>query len=266
MDSSPDTLLLTNDLLIAIDVTGVFVMGIVGGALARRMHYDLVGFVVLGIISGLGGGLLRDLILNAGVPAAFNSSLYLTASLGGVAIAFVAQSEARFWRHATIILDCVAMGLWAAIGCAKSLGYGLDPLPAILLGVVSAVGGGVIRDVVVGRIPVVFGGPIYATAALLTSVLTWGIYATKLPGWTVIIAAAIGSLWAIISAWRSWSLPSAPDLSVTLSPTQLRALIRRAKREERARVAKETGAIPVVSLEHDALSDDAAAHPPAPHT
>lgn len=263
MNVTPDHLLLTNSFLLALDLTGVFVMGIVGGALARRLQFDAVGFSVLGIISGLGGGVIRDLVLDAGVPAAFDSPWYLTASLSGVALAYILHTESAFWRHTTTMLDCLALGLWAAIGTAKSIAYGLDPLPAIMLGLTTAVGGGVIRDVVVGRIPIVFGGgPLYATAAIITSVLTWLVYLFELPGSTVLGAALAGTAVAVTAQWRRWHLPHAPDLSVTLSPTQMRTLIRRVRKDERRRVALETGAIPVVATTHDDLATDAAQHPP----
>lgn len=263
MGTTADHLLLTNEFLLAFDLVGVFVMGIVGGALARRMQFDPVGFAVLGIISGLGGGIIRDLVLDAGPPAAFASPWYLTASLTGALIAFLVHSEAAVWRHTTIVLDCLALGLWAAIGTAKSIANGLDPLPAIMVGVTTAVGGGVIRDVVVGRIPIVFGGgPLYATAALITAVLTWFVYLFQVPGPTVLVAALVGTTVAIISQWRMWRLPSAPDLATTLSPSQMRALVRRVRKAERRRVAMETGAIPVVNFDNDDLAADAAAHPP----
>jgi hypothetical protein len=152
------------------------------------------------------------------------------------------------------------MGLWAATGTAKSLGYGLDVLPAILLGVTSAVGGGVIRDVLVGRIPAIFGGgPLYATGALVTAVLTWLVLALGLPSPTVLLAVAVGSLLAGVAAWRRWSLPAHQEWQVTMSATQLKRLVRRTRKDERERVALETGAVPVVDPGHDDLAEDFAA-------
>ncbi|MEU2416253.1 trimeric intracellular cation channel family protein [Brachybacterium paraconglomeratum] len=256
----PLELLVTNDFLRVLDLVGVFVMGVAAGAIASRLNFDAVGFAVIGIVAGLGGGLVRDLILDYGTPAAFDGPWYLTCALGGAMFTFVIHADGPWWRRLVTALDIAAMGLWAATGTAKSLGYGLDTLPAILLGVTSAVGGGVIRDVLVGRIPQVFGGgPLYATGAMVTAVLTWLVLALGLPSPTVLVAVAVGALLAGVAAWRRWSLPAHQEWQVTMSATQLKQLVRRTRKDERERVAQETGAIPVVDVDHDDLAEDAAA-------
>ena len=256
----PLELLITNDVLRVMDLLGVFVMGVAAGALASRLNFDAVGFGVIGITAGLGGGIVRDLVLDYGVPAAFSDPWYPTCALAGAAVAFLVPSDAAWWRRLVGVLDIAAMGLWAATGTAKSLGYGLDVLPAILLGITSAVGGGVIRDVLVGRIPAIFGGgPLYATGALVTAILTWVVVALGLPSPLVLVAVAIGSLLAAVAAWRRWSLPGHSEWQVTMSAAQFKRLVRRTRKDERERVARETGAIPVVDVHSDELATDAAA-------
>lgn len=253
----PLQLLVTNDLLRVLDLVGVFIMGVAAGAIAARLNFDVVGFAIIGITAGLGGGIVRDLILDFGVPAAFSSPWYLTCALAGSALSFLINAEGQWWRRLVTVLDIMAMGLWAATGTAKSLGYGLDALPAVLLGVASAVGGGVLRDVLVGRIPAIFGGgPLYATGSLLTAVLTWLVFALGLPAPTVLIAVAVGALLAGVAAWRRWSLPAHHEWQVTMSAAQLKRLVRRTRTAERERVAAETGAIPVVNLDNDDLAED----------
>lgn len=253
----PLQLLVTNDLLRVLDLVGVFIMGVAAGAIAARLNFDVVGFAIIGITAGLGGGIVRDLILDFGVPAAFSSPWYLTCALAGSALSFLINAEGQWWRRLVTVLDIMAMGLWAATGTAKSLGYGLDALPAVLLGVASAVGGGVLRDVLVGRIPAIFGGgPLYATGSLLTAVLTWLVFALGLPAPTVLIAVAVGALLAGVAAWRRWSLPAHNEWQVTMSAAQLKRLVRRTRTAERERVAAETGAIPVVNLDNDDLAED----------
>ena len=256
----PLELLITNDVLRIMDLLGVFVMGVAAGALASRLNFDAVGFGFIGIAAGLGGGIVRDLILDYGTPAAFAGPAYLACALGGAAFSFLISTDGPWWRRLVTVLDIAAMGLWAATGTAKSLGYGLDVLPAILLGITSAVGGGVIRDVLVGRIPAIFGGgPLYATGALVTAVLTWLVVGLGLPSPLVLVAVAVGSLLAGIAAWRRWTLPAHSEWQVTMSAAQLKRLVRRTRKDERERVALETGTIPVIDASTDALAEDALA-------
>lgn len=256
----PLELLITNDVLRVMDLLGVFVMGVAAGALASRLNFDAVGFAFIGITAGLGGGIVRDLILDFGVPAAFADPWYLACALAGAGFSFFVAADGAWWRHLVTVMDITAMGLWAATGTAKSLGYGLDVLPAILLGITSAVGGGVIRDVLVGRIPAIFGGgPLYATGALVTAVMTWLVVELGLASPLVLVAVAVGSLLAGIAAWRRWTLPAHSEWQVTMSSAQLKRLVRRTRKDERERVALETGAIPVVDASSDDLADDAAA-------
>lgn len=255
---TPVDILIGNDLLRALDLVGVVVMGITGGAIAARLNFDAVGFATIGMVSGLGGGLLRDLILPVEMPAAFSGPWYLVCALSGAAFAFVVGAEGRWWNRLMVLLDVAALGLWAATGTAKSLSYGLDLIPALLLGVVSAVGGGVFRDIMVGRIPSIFGGgPLYATCALITAIGTAIVVRTGAPGPMVLVPVAIGSFIAGLAAWRRWGLPTHQGWQVTLSGPQLQALLRRTRRDERRRVALETGAIPVISEETgDAFAAD----------
>ncbi|WP_157975777.1 trimeric intracellular cation channel family protein [Brachybacterium sp. YJGR34] len=254
----PLELLVTNDLLRVLDLLGVFIMGVAAGALASRLDFDAVGFAIIGIVAGLGGGIVRDLILDYGTPAAFDGPWYLACALAGSAFSFLIAADGAWWRRLVTALDIMAMGLWAATGTAKSLGYGLDELPAILLGVTSAVGGGVLRDVLVGRIPSIFGGgPLYATGALVTAILTWLVVALGLPSPLVLVAVAVGALLALLAAWRRWRLPGHSEWQVTLSATQLKRLVRRTRKDERERVALETGTIPMLDANEDDLAADA---------
>lgn len=257
---TPVQLLASNDLLRALDLLGVVVMGITGGSIARGLRFDPVGFAAIGIVSGLGGGILRDVVLDQGVPAAFSGPWYLVCALAGAGFSFLVAADGTAWRRLMVGLDATALGLWAATGTLKSLAAGLDVLSALLLGIVSAVGGGAIRDLLVGRIPVIFGGgPLYATSALVTAAGAAAVQALGLPGPMVLVAVLLGTGLAILSQWRSWGLPKHQDWQVTLSSAQMKALVRRVRRSERRRVARETGAIPVLPPDADdahLVSDD----------
>jgi uncharacterized membrane protein YeiH len=147
-------------LFLVIDFLGVFV-GALGGALTAvrdtRYKYDLVGVTGLAFASALGGGITRDLILQKGPPLAFVDVRYLMAALAGAAVglAFAAR-VGRSTERVIIFIDAVALGLFAVAGSTRALESGLRRLPAFLLGGVTAVGGGCIRDVLSGLTPKIF--------------------------------------------------------------------------------------------------------------
>lgn len=243
--------LLTNtDFFQILDLIGVIVMGISGGAIAARMNFDAVGFAVVGIMSGLGGGIIRDVILDSGPPASFQDPIYFICALAGSAFSYIVATDGKAWRGIITVLDTAAMALWAATGTVKSLAMGLEPLPSLLLGVVSAVGGGATRDVTVGRIPQIFGGgPLYASCALLTAIGTWGVYSWNVDVLWTIVPIALGMGLALLAAWRRWQLPQHRNWQVTLSDGQLQSLLRRVRRRERERVARESGLIPAITMD-----------------
>ncbi|MBU3692664.1 MAG: hypothetical protein FGM47_04000 [Candidatus Nanopelagicaceae bacterium] len=134
-------------------------------------RFDLVGVFAVAILTGLGGGILRDVLLDAGRPAAMQDKYILTA----IAAVVVALLIGRWFKKAVsgvVFLDSVAMSLFAIAGTYKALSFSTSALVAVLLGVITAVGGGVLRDVVCGMTPQIFsGGPLYATASAIGSVI-----------------------------------------------------------------------------------------------
>lgn len=130
-------------------------------------RFDLVGVTAVAILTGLGGGFLRDILIDAGRPAGMQDRYILTA-LAGVLVALVLGRWYRRIGGAIVILDSIAMSLFAVAGTYKALLYGTSELVAVLIGVIAAVGGGVLRDVVCRITPQIFsGGPLYATATAI---------------------------------------------------------------------------------------------------
>lgn len=165
-----------DQLFFVIDFLGVFV-GALGGALAAvrdtRYKYDLVGVIGLALASALGGGITRDLILQQGPPLAFVHSAYLITALAGAGAGMIFVSAiGKNTERAIIVVDAAALGLFAVAGSTRALNAGLQPLPALLLGGVTAVGGGCLRDVLSGRTPKIFErGELYAIAAVFGSAI-----------------------------------------------------------------------------------------------
>ena len=151
-----------------LDLAAVGVGAFAGAVFAIfNKRFDLVGVVAVAILTGLGGGLIRDLLLASGRPSGMQDKYIFT-----VFIAVIAALALGRWYHSSkrivMILDSLAMGLFAVAGTYKALIFEATPMVAILLGVITAVGGGVLRDVVSRSTPAIFsGGPLYATATFI---------------------------------------------------------------------------------------------------
>lgn len=130
-------------------------------------RFDLVGVISVAIITGLGGGILRDLLLSAGRPVGMQDKYILTA-IGGAALALIIGRWYRKSSGIIVFLDSIAMALFAIAGTYKALIYDTTDLVAVILGIITAVGGGVLRDIVCRVTPQIFtGGPLYATATAI---------------------------------------------------------------------------------------------------
>lgn len=166
----------TTSLFSAIDFSGVFAGAMAGALEAKRnriYEYDFVGVIGLGMITALGGGITRDILLQHGLPLAFVDVRYLLIALAGAVICLVSGAKLGDRLSKPLIwVDAAALGLFAVAGSTRALAAGLSLLPALVLGIVTAVGGGSLRDVFSGRTPKVFErGEPYALAAAIVSVL-----------------------------------------------------------------------------------------------
>lgn len=159
------------DLLTALDLLGTFVFGLSGAFKAVRHRLDWLGVAVLAVLTGVGGGLLRDVVLGDTPPAAFEDERYLVACLAGAAaVLLAARPISKRWNR-VMVADALGLGLFAALGAVKAVAFGLGPLGVVMMGTLTAVGGGVVRDVLVGERPAVLYKGFYATAALIGSAL-----------------------------------------------------------------------------------------------
>ncbi|WP_081882361.1 trimeric intracellular cation channel family protein [Cryobacterium sp. MLB-32] len=198
-----------------VDLAGVLANAVLGGVAARSARLDIVGFVVLAIMSGLGGGIIRDTLLQQGPPAALTDSAYLiTAVLGGV-IAYFVTFNGRWSRRVLVLLDALAVGCWSAVGAQKALEADLGWMPAILLGIITAVGGGMVRDIMLLKVPTIFGGnTLYATSAVLAS--TEMVILSKLGYVALGTAVAIlsGAVLSLLARRYGWVLPTGYALRI----------------------------------------------------
>lgn len=192
-----------------LDLSGVVLNGILGGLIARRKNYDMVGFVVLAIITATAGGVLRDVMIQSGPPFALTDPYYLYMACAGAFIAWRAPFRSLFARRFLVVADAIVLGTWAATGAAKALQHGLGVLPALLLGCLTAVGGSMIRDVLVGETPAVFGGNhLYAVPALCAAASEVALVRLGASGsWAMVAGAVVGAALCLLAYWRRWQLP-----------------------------------------------------------
>ena len=140
----------------ALDLSGIFVFAPSGGSLAVRKGFDAVGIVVLGAVTGLGGGVLRDILLGDLPPAALRDQRYLIVPLIATVVVLVAHSVVARMRRPVLVFDAAGLGLFSVAGAAKALEAGIGVVASTLLGTTTAVGGGVLRDVLARDVPTIF--------------------------------------------------------------------------------------------------------------
>ena len=154
-------------LLVVLDLVGTFVFALSGALVGVRRQLDIFGVVVLAIVSAIGGGLLRDVLIGAVPPPALQDPRYVGVALVAGLIGFVAHGPIGRVEPVVVPLDAAGLGLFAVAGATKAIEAGLPAITAIALGVVTGVGGGVLRDLLAGEVPRVLRREVYAVAALL---------------------------------------------------------------------------------------------------
>ena len=159
-------------LLLALDLAGTFAFALNGALTAVRVaHVDIVGVITLGMITAVGGGILRDVLLDALPPATFIDWRYLAVAVSGGLIAFLFSRWLSRLSTPINVLDAAGLSLFAVTGAGKALDLGAGPAQAIILGAVTGVGGGTLRDVLIRQVPSVLSSELYAIPALVGAAL-----------------------------------------------------------------------------------------------
>jgi len=155
--------------LLVLDLLGTFAFALNGALTAVRVtRIDIVGVVTLGMITALGGGILRDILIDDLPPATFSDWRYLAVAAAGSLLAFFARKLERLSTPITMF-DAAGLSLFAVTGAGKALDFGLGPVQAIILGTITGVGGGTVRDVLIRRVPVVLNSELYAIPAMVAA-------------------------------------------------------------------------------------------------
>jgi uncharacterized membrane protein YeiH len=201
-------------LVLTLDLVGTFVFALSGALGGARRRLDIFGVLVLSFVAANSGGIVRDLLIGATPPAAIADWRYLVVSLlAGVAVFFWSPVIERL-RNPVLVFDAAGLALFCVAGAQKALVHGLQPASAALLGMLTGIGGGVARDLLLSEVPAVLRSDIYAVAALAGAAVVVAGDALHLPSAPVALAGAALCFGLRMAAIRlGWHLPVARTAS-----------------------------------------------------
>ncbi len=198
----------------AIDFSGSFAFCISGASIAAARKMDLFGIFVMTVIAGFGGGFLRDLILGKTPPTVFNTPAYWVIALLATFLVFAVKKQNRYFDKIVIVFDALGLAFFTVAGIKVALESGLLNYQCILMGVITACFGGVIRDVIVNRVPYLFQKEIYGAFAVIGGILYF-LLKDYLPTLALdLIVILFIFISRMISVWKNWHLPRPCDVSL----------------------------------------------------
>jgi uncharacterized membrane protein YeiH len=203
----------TNPIPVALellDYFGIAVFAISGALLAAEKRQTLVTFIFFAVVTGVGGGTLRDLLIDAPVFWLHTNATLLICIAAALLVWLT--SRQRFAGRALLWFDAAGLAAYATYGAAKALAFGVAPVPAFGMGVLTACAGGILRDLLAGEPSVLMRPELYVTAAALSAGLLVGLELAGVPGpVTVTVAAVAGFALRAAAIARGWSLPAYRD-------------------------------------------------------
>ena len=199
-------------MLLALDLAGTFSFGLSGGLVGVRARLDLFGIIVLATVVGLAGGITRDIILGALPPATFSDWRYLAVVAAAGLVTFFASPTLERFSRPVNIFDAAGLSLFCVTGATKALAFDVGAVQAVLLGAITAIGGGMLRDVLVRDIPMVLRSELYAIPALVgaTIVVVASTLGNHGPAMAT-FAAAVCFLIRMVGLRFDLGLPTAPS-------------------------------------------------------
>jgi len=197
--------------LYALDLLGTVAFAASGALAGIRREMDIFGVLMLGLVTATGGGTLRDLLLGDTPPFIFKDETYLYLSVAVSLAVFIFHRRLDFLRHPLTYFDAVGLGTFVVIGTGKAISFKLGFFGAVMMGVITATAGGMIRDLLSNRIPLVLQKEVYASACLAGGALLYLLHQyTRLSHtWSLLAAATTVIVLRLLAVQRNWSLPRA---------------------------------------------------------
>ncbi|WP_020567550.1 trimeric intracellular cation channel family protein [Neolewinella persica] len=192
--------------ILTIDYAGTFVFAISGALAGMKRQFDVFGVFILALVTAIGGGTLRDLMIGSTPVGWMLNPVYLYIIFGAFLFAYLFQPYMRKLRRSMFLFDTIGIALYTILGLQKALAFGLSPIICVFLGVVSATFGGVIRDVLSNEVPLIFRKEIYASACLAGGILF--LLTEQLIGEPLAMAVAIITVFVIrlMAVKNHWTL------------------------------------------------------------
>jgi uncharacterized membrane protein YeiH len=192
----------------ALDLAGTFVFALSGAMAGIKRRLDLFGILVLSFVAANTGGIVRDVLIRATPPGAISDWHYLGVSLIAGLLTFYFHFLLIQRWHQVLLFDAAGLALFAVSGAHKALAYGLNPIMATLLGMVTGIGGGMARDVLLAEIPIVLRSELYAVAALVGAAFVAMANMLQLPsGVAALLGAALCFGLRVLAIRHDWQLP-----------------------------------------------------------
>ncbi|WP_179154835.1 trimeric intracellular cation channel family protein [Corynebacterium fournieri] len=196
------------------DLIGVFLNALMGGLVARRMRFDAVGFMLISIISGMAGGMIRDALIGSTPASALQNPWYIGTALVGSLVAFALPIEGRAWELFRFHGDMVIVGVWAVTGTITALRADVSWFGCILMGILTATGGMVIREMMIGQIPsILVDRQLYVVPAMVASISVQLFYDFGWQSVGLAVSALLGIALGVAAYWLDWSVPGVEALA-----------------------------------------------------
>ncbi len=193
-----------------LDGVGTFAFALSGGLLGVQKRFDLFGVLFLSFVVSVVGGMMRDVLIGAIPPIAITDIHYFAIAMVGGLMTFYLYPKVASLQRQILLLDAVGLGLFAVIGAQKAIDHGINPLMAAILGMLTGIGGGMVRDVLAGNIPFVLQADLYAIAALGGgAVVSIGTVIGSPPTYPMLLGAAVCIFLRLMAIYRGWRAPVA---------------------------------------------------------
>lgn len=204
------------DILYILDLTGTAAFAISGALAGVRRQMDLLGILVLGIVTAIGGGTLRDILLGDTPPFCLKDETYLYVSIIFALITFFTHHVVDRYSNALLYFDAIGLGTFVVIGTGKALDFNTGFVGAIIMGMMTATAGGMIRDILSGQVPLILKKEVYATACLAGGILFFVLTQLGVPRTaTMLLSALLVVTLRLLAIRYNWSLPTAGETPST---------------------------------------------------